>query len=188
MRPVEQFKKIWGQKWGRRVVIISVVTLLASIPMRCGGPYKGKVIDEDTDRPISGALAVVSWTRTTINPAGGSTYCVDAEETVTDEKGEFVIHGSRGRVFGLFTGTPKITVYKVGYKQVECDWNYLDKPGACYLKPRGFENGRAIFPLKKVPLREGGPPDVYCGRKDGKPLLEYIKAGEEYRRAMGYKR
>ena len=159
--------------------------------MRCGGPYKGRIIDGDTDRPISGALAVATWSTVSINVAGGSTRCLDAEETVTDEKGEFVIKGSRGPVFGLFTGTMMITVYKVGYEKVYCDWNYLDKPGACYMNPIGFENGWAIFPLKKVTKErmdsEGIPPHLSCGRKDGKPMVEYFKAHEEYRRVMGFK-
>jgi hypothetical protein len=162
MNLINRLKKIWSQKWGRRVAIAAVIALLLSIPMRCGGPYKGRVIDRITRQPIMGAIAVASWSDTTFNVAGGTTRHLCAKEAVTDENGEFVIKGSRGPFFGLFTGAMVITLYRVGYKPVACDWNYIENPGSCFEKGGSFEGDIAIFPLVRVAndrLRyEGYPP------------------------------
>lgn len=191
MDMIKRWKDIWNHKWGKRIIIAAAIAVAASIPMRCRGPYKGRVIDSATGQSIAGAVAVASWSTVDVDIAGGTTRCLDAEEAVTDENGEFKIKGSRGPFFGLFTGTTHIYVYKVGYRRVHCDWNYIKEPGACFENPGEFDGDRAVFPLKQVTkvklMEEGSPPDISCGRKDGKPLTEYIKAHKAYRIARGLK-
>jgi len=154
------------------------------------GPYKGRVLDEITGEPVAGAVAVASWSDVHVNVGGGTSYCIDAAEAVTDEKGEFEILGRRAPLFGTL-GTMHIHIYKVGFRRVECMWRYLGEAGTCYAdKPVEFDGDRAVFPLRRVAKDklkwEGSPPHISCGRKDGKPLTEYIKAHEDYRRARGY--
>ena len=189
---IERLKTIWNHKWGKRIIIAAPIVFVLSIPMHCAGPYKGKVIDRDTGQPIAGVVAVGTWSSQSIHPAGGSSHCQDAREAVTDENGEFVIKGIRSRFLGLDTFGMRINVYKVGYKRAHCYWEDVEKSGACFQKPGGFEDGMAIFPLKRVAkgkLRSaiGRPPHISCGRKDGKPLTEYIKVHKEYRKAIGVK-
>ncbi len=187
---IERSKDIWNHKWGRRIIIAAAIVAVLSIPMRCHGPYRGRVIDSVNGQPIAGAVAVASWSTTSINVAGGTTRCLDAEEAVTDENGEFQIKGSRGRLLGLFAGTMDINIYKVGYEKVSCDWNYIKEPGACFEKPGEFDGDRAIFPLKSVAIDrlgyEGRPPSGGCGRKDGRPLSAYTKEVKRWEDVMGF--
>jgi hypothetical protein len=115
---------------------------------------------------------------------------VDAAEAVTDESGRFEIAGRKASLFGTL-GTMQIHIYKVGYRRVECMWQYLGDAGTCYAdKAVEFDGDRAVFPLKRVSKDklkwEGSPPHITCGRNDGKPLRAYIHAHEAYRRARGY--
>lgn len=186
MTLTKRFKDIWNQKWGRRIIIATVIVLVLSIPMRCRGPYQGRVIDSTTGQPIVGAVAVATWSAMSVNVAGGTTRCLDAAEAVTDETGEFKIKGSRGRFFGLFTGTTHIYIYKVGYERVHCDWNYIKEAGACFEKPGEFDDSRAIFFLKQVPRGKFdtfgcSPPHISCGRKDKKALSAWQNERKKYR-------
>ncbi len=52
------------------------------------GPYKGKVIELDTGKPIEGAVVAGSWYLETV--IGWPWFC-DAVETTTDKKGEFIL-------------------------------------------------------------------------------------------------
>jgi hypothetical protein len=152
----------------------------------CAGPYKGRLIDEKSGAPIQGAVAVGYWTYMTPNVGGGTTHCLDARETVSDEKGDFTIPNS---VYGEFFGEMNVAIYKVGYKSVSCLWKSIDSPGGCLMGKTVWEDDRAIIPLKIVVksrlMEDGYPPHVSCGRKDGKPLEAYIEAHKEYRRARG---
>lgn len=52
------------------------------------GPYKGKVVELDTGKPIKGAVVAGSWHLETV--IGCPWFC-DAVETTTDKNGEFVL-------------------------------------------------------------------------------------------------
>ena len=162
--------------------IIQAAAIIFLLQACAHGPYKGRVIEEESGRPIAGAVAIGNWTDVHVNVAGGTTYCIDARETVTDANGEFEIPDvSRGN-FSIF-------VYKVGYRRVQCLWESLMRWGGCMTEPAEWDDGRTIILLEKVPLdklgtEQGNYPSV-CGRKDGKPLSALKKAREEYRRALG---
>ncbi len=187
---VKYFNQLLDKKWGRWTVGITVLVALFTLPVRCEGIYKGKVVDEN-GAPIPGVLAVGTWSTVDINLAGGNSRCLDAKETLTDEKGEFKIPNRWVPLLG-FNGDMRIHIYKVGYGRVECFWESTDRAGDCYLTKMEKEDGRWIFPLMRVKMSrmkydEGRPPHVSCGRKNGKPLIEYIKANKEYRRSRGLK-
>ncbi len=129
-------------------------------------------------------MVVGTWTGKHINVACGTTYCIDAREALTNENGEFEIPD-------VSRGTFRISIYKVGYKRVQCIWKYMRDWGACYVEPVELDGDRAVFPLEKVAEGrleyEGSPPFITCGPKNGKPLTEYHNARREYRRARGLK-
>jgi hypothetical protein len=50
------------------------------------GPYKGKVIDLETGKPIEGAVVAGVW----VLEFNFTPFC-DAKETVTDKNGEFTL-------------------------------------------------------------------------------------------------
>ncbi|MBI5895682.1 MAG: carboxypeptidase regulatory-like domain-containing protein [Desulfobacterales bacterium] len=186
-----------GQASIRTVVSFLLKTALAAVfivfAQGCAhqGPYKGRVIEEKNNQPIPGVVVVISWSYTSPNVGGGTTHCLDADEAVTDAEGEFEIHERR---VGLFDkkGSARVHVYKVGYARVECMWNFIDSPGACFVdKGAAMEGDRAIIPLKRVAKdrlwKEGPPPHISCGRKNEAPLIEYIRVHDEYQRARGLK-
>ncbi len=171
--------------------IIQAAAIVFLLQACAHGPYKGRVVDEITGEPVAGAVAVASWSDVHVNVGGGTSYCIDAAEAVTDGKGEFEILERRAPLFGTL-GTMDIHIYKVGFQRVECMWRYLGEAGTCYAyKPVEFDGDRAVFPLRRVAknrlhTEEGNYPSV-CGRKDGKPLSALDEARKEYRRALGLK-
>jgi hypothetical protein len=190
MQIIDVFQKIWSSKWHRRMIIGLGIAFLLSIPVRCHGPYKGRVVEENTGEPIAGVVVVATWSSVTPTVAGGTTHCLDAEEAVTDAKGEFIIKGSKGPFLGFFAGTMMIYIYKVGYKCVSCMWEVIDQAGSCYAyNPVERDGDIAIFPMKRVPkvklnTAEGSPPFINCGPRNGKPLVEYNNVREAFRRAI----
>lgn len=73
------------------------------------GPYKGKVIDLETGKPIEGSVVAGVWVLT-------HRFC-DAKETVTDKNGEFIL--PKGSCFSFWPFTkidfPEVVVFKPGY-------------------------------------------------------------------------
>jgi len=153
-----------------------------------GGPYKGRVIEETSGQPIAGAVVVVYWSYMTANVGGGTTHCLDADEAVTDEGGEFDIAERRAGLFGR-TGTANLAIYKVGYQRLgPGPWSSL-KEASTLKEIVKWEGDRAIIPLKRVAKSrlgyEGRPPSGGCGRRDGKPLTAYSEEEIRWERAMG---
>lgn len=85
---------------------------------RIDGPYKGRVIDAETSRPIEGAVVSATWYKVEATPAGGVSTYYDSYEMLTDKNGEFSIPG-KGLL--VFTEVRDITlsIFKAGYKQLE---------------------------------------------------------------------
>jgi hypothetical protein len=144
-----------------------------------GSEYKGRVVDQKTGEPVAGVVVVGSWTYVIPSAGGGTTRCRDAREAVTDDKGEF---GIPNISYGEFS----IAIYKVGYERVECGWHVLDEKGSCYLEHAvDWVGDRAIFPLSRLSRDQldtfkGSPPNVSCGRKDGKSLSAWLNERKKY--------
>lgn len=99
-------------------LFITISTYYLTTPVLADGPYKGKVIDAETKRPIEGAVVVIFWTRRIFWLTHTSTYFVDVKETLTDKNGEFELPGIRkGDVgksrFGI--QEPNIRIFKPRY-------------------------------------------------------------------------
>ena len=54
-----------------------------------GGPFEGKVYDEQTGEPIAGAYVAVTWTGEAGLFVDSQSVCVHAEVAVSDESGHF---------------------------------------------------------------------------------------------------
>lgn len=83
------------------------------------GPYKGKVVDDETGSPIEGATIFGYWVvdiYSIIVFQEYPCYC-DAKEAVTDKNGEFVL--TRSFCFNPYPWaeliSPRITIFKPGY-------------------------------------------------------------------------
>ena len=162
--------------------LLFALALGISVQACAHGPYKGRVVEEDSGRPVTGAVAVGYWTGVHVNVAGGTTYCIDAREAVTDANGEFEIPDvSRGNFM--------IAIYKVGYQWMRCLWESLELWGGCMAEPAEWDGDRAIILLGKVPKGKlgtamGRPPHISCAPKNGEPLKAFSKAREEFHRAL----
>jgi hypothetical protein len=78
--------------------------------------FEGKVVDADTKVPIEGAAVLVVYYKTIYTIAGSNDNPFDAQEAVTNAKGEFKIPEKSGW-FGKIRGTAlaDVTIFKPGY-------------------------------------------------------------------------
>ena len=102
-----------------QILFLLFIILLLIGTSACAETYRGKVIDADTNEPIKGVVIVRSWDRETAGPAGSVSSFIGMKETLTDEKGQFILHGKL-----YFPGIPLLTwvfenkpiFFKPGYK------------------------------------------------------------------------
>ncbi|WP_089936920.1 hypothetical protein [Candidatus Entotheonella palauensis] len=118
------------------------------------GPFKGRVVDADTGKPIKGAVALGSWTKLVLVGAGGSysTY-YDAQEVASDADDNFTIPGLGPRVLSALDPM-YILIFKAGYKDFgPGPWESL-KVDMILREKIKWQGRRAIIPLKKLTLKE----------------------------------
>ncbi len=116
------------------------------------GPYKGRVVDSETGEPIEGAVVLAVWRTNYPTGAGGISKYKDAQETVTDENGEFKLPG-RGFMVLTTVELSKIAFFKAGYLSNEfSNWKNI--------KEYYWKDGRAFIPLKKWTIMEKGRQDT----------------------------
>ena len=98
------------------VIILAVILFIIFCPFAYLSPFKGKVIDADTKKPIEGAVVLVVYRREVLSIAGSNTYPADVQETLVDSNGEFKIPW-RIRWFGKAKRWPEanVIIFKPGY-------------------------------------------------------------------------
>ena len=78
--------------------------------------FNGKVIDADTKEPIAKAAVLAVYYKSVATVAGSNSFVVDAQETLTDDKGEFNISGKmRWLVLCRGYSRGKIIIFKPSY-------------------------------------------------------------------------
>jgi len=116
------------------------------------GDYKGRVIDAETGEPISGVVVLGVWYSKMPTPAGATSHFHDARETVTDEKGEFIISGKGLKILSNLEPVD-IFIFKAGYEYFDAPWEAL-KADLLLRNIIRWEGNRAIIPLKKLTMEE----------------------------------
>jgi hypothetical protein len=116
-------------KWKKKVIkfivlpiaIVSLpvlyLVIFSIIPYYYLMPFEGKVIDADTKEPIEGAVVLAVYYDEATSIAGTNTFPIDAQEALTDSRGEFKIPEVK-RWFGDRPGTvvdARLTIFKPGY-------------------------------------------------------------------------
>lgn len=82
------------------------------------GPYRGRVVDGQTGRPVPDALVVILWQRFD-DEIQGLRRLVTARETVTDSNGAFVHDvGALESKLPPGTLTPRLLVFRPGFTSV----------------------------------------------------------------------
>jgi hypothetical protein len=129
------------------------------------GPFEGRVVDQDTGQPIEGAVVFVRWDLQRIT----SPVFFDAKEVLTDKEGRFYIPAEWSwlpwRNFFLYS---EMIIFKAGYGCVQLPGGPPDSDletakrferitpeqrksmGPCLYFNIGFEEGTAVFRLKKL--------------------------------------
>ena len=134
----------------KKIILIFIVLIFLQgclYAVRYDGTYRGKVVDAETGEPIEGVVLLGVWYTEVPTVAGPQHDYYDAKETVTDENGEFEIHGKGLRVMSNLEPM-RVTIFKAGY-------TYYDEfPWESLKEIVRWEEGRAIIRLKKLTMEE----------------------------------
>jgi hypothetical protein len=106
----------------KSILLLAILSLFSS---GCAlyhhyGPYYGKVVDADTQKPLEGAVVLAKYiTWLWAGPGGEVSYFLDTQEVVTDNKGEFRIPSLDAFAFrplSTFEPQAQITIFKPRYE------------------------------------------------------------------------
>jgi hypothetical protein len=139
----------------KTTIFLLVLALLSGCAVsHTFGPYKGKVVDAETEEPIEGAVLFMEFTTRTPNPGGATASFADAKEVLTDKNGEFFLEHT---VTTLRPGQhwdpwPNAIVFKPGYgvfpgKGTRKGTSITPKPP----KPSWGNIGENIYSIIKLP-------------------------------------
>ncbi len=112
-------KLTWLVIFPLAIILLPILFLVVwfNVPYYYLPPFEGKVIEAETKEPISGAAVLAVYYGEYPTIAGANTYAIDAQETLSDEKGEFKIAEVK-EWFGDHPGTPVVAnliIFKPGY-------------------------------------------------------------------------
>lgn len=111
--------------------------------------FRGRIIDAETKQPIEGAVAVALYDKTPLigGPGGPNDYIFHAEETLTDNKGEFRLPAYS--TFLIFS--ENVFVMFIFYKP-----GYMANYGPLNIKPILIESYFSAGKVGEVSEIEGG--------------------------------
>lgn len=144
------------------VVLIYLLLFLpaACYPIRYDGPYEGRVVDAETEKPMEGVVVLGVWYKEASTVAGAVSSYYDAAETVTDKNGDFKISGKGLKILSN-VGVMNVLIFKAGYEYMGMwTWEAFKEDELLKKKIR-WEEKRVIVPLKKLTMeerKEQGPP------------------------------
>jgi hypothetical protein len=164
------------------ILFVVTMTVFASCyASRVDGPYRGRVIDADTRKPIQGVVVLGTWYKVTVTPGGGVSRYYDAAETVTDKNGEFEVKGLG--LLRLRNIEPMhVLIFKAGYEYIgsgawvglrSVGWEGREEIYDPRLKRKvsmpvfdqkrkvTWDGDRAIIPLRKVTMEERKKDPLY---------------------------
>jgi hypothetical protein len=176
-------------------IAILILIFLFPISANCAitkefGPYYGKLIDAETQKPIEGAAVLVVFYTEEYGPAGAISHYADAVETVTNKNGEFKIPEQRITLFRPLQGWMKhgyLTIFKPGYG---CYPNHKD------VKPMFVPNGslpedkQVIIELPRLKTIQEKLESTMCSPSSDIPTEkcnELINLINQERSSLGYK-
>jgi hypothetical protein len=109
------------------------------------------VIDEETGKPIEGAVAIAIWRKRSLLEGslieGGLDVVTKIDEAISDSEGNIYISGFWN--WHLFGYDPHLNIYKPGYVCWDQNVVYIDELHSS--KQTDFDNGHRIAHMKKWP-------------------------------------
>ena len=167
------------------LVAIGIVLFIIFWPCAFLAPYKGKVIDADTKEPIESAAVLVVYINFYPTVAGSISSKGDAQETLTDENGEFkipwkvILYGD-----AKFMPHGDIEIFKPGYGTL---WHKLSTAvGENKSWPPAFKY--VVYEIPKLQTREERKKNARMRSYDEIPYENrkiYIKIINEERSNLG---
>lgn len=155
-----------------------IVILLSASPAFSGGwliyhdsPYKGKVVNAETNEPIEGAAVVAVWYLERYGGLGGPVArFLNAKETITNKNGDFVIPSMFAFHWWPFASLdePNVSIFKPGYsgtkiyryrmsegniklKKTRTREERIDSAGAAWLGVSYGRSNLSSIPANKIP-------------------------------------
>jgi hypothetical protein len=116
-------KKHW---WPIVIVVFLAWNIVVPLAIR-SATYHGKVVDEETGEPISGAVVTVIWYDSPLIEMDKTRSYQNAQETVTAKDGSFAVWTWPGISFDPFTyviSPPHAVIYKAGYAPLSVRTTY----------------------------------------------------------------
>ena len=116
------------------------------------GPYEGRVIDFDTQRPLEGVVVFGEWHRVNPTPAGAVSSYYDYTTTLSDKDGNFKLTGVGLLLFSNID-KPHIGLFKAGYEQPHS--NYWDGYNNKEFYPDiDVKGNKLVFKLRKMTFEQ----------------------------------
>jgi hypothetical protein len=151
-----------GEDQARGRKLLSILCFwLGLISASCGhvlyvdGPYHGRLVDKATRKPIEGAAVVAVWEKITPSVGHYIEGYYDAQETVTDQDGNFTIPGIVGGSPNPLVKIrePLFTMFKPGYASYGAlkAFKPISAPSGIEVSESG---GRVIFALPPLRTKE----------------------------------
>lgn len=100
-----------------RLVLVGGLALgaCAATGLYSAGPFRGRVVDAETKKPLEGAAVLAVWYKRVYGgPGGPKSQFYEAHEVLTDANGEFTIP-ALDWVGTMFVEGPELRIFKPGY-------------------------------------------------------------------------
>jgi hypothetical protein len=100
-----------------RPVLALLTALFAAGPVEAAGPWRGQVVDAETNQPLAGVVVLAIWDKISPSLIHPQRDFHDVDELVTDAEGRFVVP-ARSRWFLnplVHLDGPRLEMFKGGY-------------------------------------------------------------------------
>jgi hypothetical protein len=150
------------------------------------GPYRGRVIDARTKKPIKDVIVVAVWYYDFWTPVHSVETYYDALEVVTDDQGYFVVDAPQiERRAPSRTNFPRFTFFKPGYASYR-GWFASEKELAQrkQIPLLGIVELERIDHLSKQEQLRKFPPDPTVSGVPANKIPTFVKTEAEHREAL----
>ena len=180
-------------------VTLLLVTLCFPVMSESAGPWKGKIVDKETGKPLEAVVVLARWEKrytSFVGEMGGNEY-YDSEEVVTDAEGRFVIAAKQTWTVNPFSEIygPEFFIFKAGYGRWQFrdfdSWGLKDaivSAGRTRAEWRRFTAEGAVLELPPVKTKEQRLEFVRSMRPHGVPsdrMMKYLDALNQERVTLG---
>lgn len=155
-------------------MLFMVLTSGCCYPVRYDGPYKGRVVDAETGKPIEGVVVLGVWYKQIATPAGGVSSYYDAAETVTDSNGDFEILGLGLKIF-TNVEPMDVLIFKTGYEYIGLyPWDSFKEDAILKRKVR-LDGNRVIISLRRLTATERERSGTFPPLPPGEASIEKVR-------------